>query len=65
MKGLNGEYLLKVCDDGVGFPKEIDFKNTETLGMQLINSLVIQLDVNIEQVNSNGTCFKINIKNLL
>jgi PAS domain S-box-containing protein len=62
MKGLNGKYLLKVCDDGVGFPKEIDFKNTETLGMQLINSLVIQLDGNIEQVNSSGTCFKINIK---
>ncbi len=62
MRRKEGECLLKVCDDGSGFPKEIDFKNTESLGMQLINSLVIQLDGNIEMLNESGTCFKINIK---
>ncbi len=62
MKGRDGEYLLKVCDNGTGFPLEIDFKNTETLGMQLINSLVIQLDGSIELLNKKGACFRINIK---
>lgn len=62
MRMNEDKYLLKVCDDGSGFPPEIDFKNTESLGMQLINSLVIQLDGDIEMVNETGTCFIINIK---
>lgn len=60
----NEEYILKICDDGVGFPEEIDFRNTETLGMQLINSLVKQLDGEIKLVENSGPCFIINFKEL-
>jgi two-component sensor histidine kinase len=53
----NEEYSLIVSDNGVGFPEEIDFKNTDSLGMQLVNTLVAQLDGNIILNRNNGTEF--------
>ncbi len=64
MAPKNEDYILKICDDGVGFPEEIDFRNTETLGMQLITSLVKQLDGEIKLVKSSGPCFIIHFKEL-
>jgi PAS domain S-box-containing protein len=50
----NGEKIsLTVSDNGSGFPENIDYKNTETLGLQLVNTLVDQLDGTIE-LNTNG-----------
>ncbi len=37
----------------------LDFRNTESLGLQLINSLVMQLDGTIQLKNDGGTEFKI------
>jgi two-component system, sensor histidine kinase PdtaS len=54
-----GEYLLRVGDDGVGFPDNLDFKNTHSLGLQLVNTLVNQLDGNIKLVENRGTCFHV------
>ncbi len=34
---------LEVADTGVGMPVDLDFKNTETLGLQLVNLLARQL----------------------
>ena len=50
---------LTVSDDGVGFPKNIDFRNTESLGMQLITTLTDQLDGTISLRNGCGTTFEI------
>lgn len=58
------DYLLNVADNGAGFPEEIDFQNTESLGLQLVNNLVNQLDGTIELDRSNGTRFKILFKEL-
>lgn len=58
------DYLLSVSDNGVGFPEEIDFQNTESLGLQLVNNLVNQLDGTIELDRLNGTSFKILFKEL-
>jgi two-component sensor histidine kinase len=57
--GDAGEYSLYVKDDGVGFPEDLDFHNTPSLGLQLVNSLVKQLDGSIELVNDTGTCFHV------
>ncbi|MCC7551854.1 MAG: PAS domain S-box protein [Methanobacterium sp.] len=57
--GGAGEYSLCVKDDGVGFPVDLDFHNTPSLGLQLVNSLVKQLDGGIELVNDAGTCFHV------
>jgi two-component sensor histidine kinase len=50
---------LVVSDNGVGFPEGLDFRNAETLGMQIISMLVDQLDGHIELGRQEGTFFKI------
>jgi len=50
---------LTVRDNGVGFPSEINFRNTSSLGLRLVNSLVDQLDGEIEMSAAGGTCFAI------
>jgi len=59
-----GTYTLNVSDDGVGFPKSIDYKNTETLGLQLVTNLVNQLEGSLEILNNVGTSFKIEFKDV-
>ncbi len=51
--------VLDVSDDGVGFPKEIDFKNTDSLGLKLVNVLNSQIDGEIKFKIDNGTEFMI------
>ncbi len=48
---------LKVFDDGVGFPPEVDFRNTQSLGLQLVMMLVHQLDATIRLSRTRGTQF--------
>jgi PAS domain S-box-containing protein len=52
-------YLLRVADDGVGFPRDVDFRATETLGMQLVCALTEQLGGTIELRSDGGTEFRI------
>ncbi len=47
-------------DNGIGVPENINFGNTKTLGLQLINSLTKQLDGNIVLDRKNGTTFILN-----
>jgi two-component system, sensor histidine kinase PdtaS len=58
----SGIYHLKVGDDGVGFPSDLDFDNTPSLGLKLVSTLVNQLDGEIELINDYGTCFHITIQ---
>jgi len=53
------DYILAVADNGKGIPGEIDFKNTDSLGLQLINILVEQIDGCIELKRDRGTEFVI------
>ncbi len=59
-----GQYELTVKDNGIGFPGDIDFENTDSLGLQIVNSLTGQIDGKIQLNNSQGTEFKINFKEL-
>jgi len=52
-------YVLRVRDDGVGFPADLDFRKTETLGMQIVNTLVSQIDGSIDLSREKGTEFTI------
>ena len=58
----SGIFKLTVSDNGIGFPENIDFKNTSSLGLQLVNELVKQLDGDIELNIDNGTEFVIVFK---
>jgi len=50
---------LRVSDNGAGFPAGVDFRNTESLGLQLVTTLVDQLDGTIELDREGGARFKI------
>jgi PAS domain S-box-containing protein len=57
------DYLLKVEDDGIGIPERIDFENTKSLGLQLVNILVTQLKGEISLDRTRGSKFSIRIVN--
>ncbi|MBI5679387.1 MAG: PAS domain S-box protein [Methanobacterium sp.] len=60
----NDEYVLIVKDNGVGHIKEHDLENGTTLGLSLVDSLVDQLDGNIEILEEEGTVYKITFPEL-
>ena len=55
----DGNITLIVGNNGVEFPEDLDWKNTESLGLQLVNILTQQLDGTIELDRTGGTAFKI------
>lgn len=57
-------YHITIADDGIGLPVDIDFKNTKTFGLQLVNMLMDQLDGTIEINQKDGTELKITFKEL-
>jgi two-component sensor histidine kinase len=57
-------YVLQVKDDGVGFPEGLDFRKTGTLGMQIISTLVEQIEGRLELSRENGTAFRVEFNEL-
>ncbi len=63
--GASGKYFsLTVRDNGKGFPEEIDFMETDSLGLQLVVSLVDQVEGSIELNTDGGTEFRIRFREL-
>ena len=52
-------FNLMVTDDGVGLPTNLDIPTAKSLGLQLINNLVKQLDATIKVETSGRTSFLI------
>ena len=50
---------MTVSDNGVGIPENFDIEELDSLGLQLVTSLVAQLDGELEIKRSNGTKFNI------
>ena len=61
---VDGNFILSIADNGIGLPNNFDFKNTASLGLQLVTSLVDQLDGSITLNKTRGTIFKITFKNV-
>jgi two-component sensor histidine kinase len=55
----SNSFILTVSDNGVGISRDLDIKDLESLGIQLIKTLVDQLDGKLELKNGNGTEFSI------
>jgi PAS domain S-box-containing protein len=55
----DGLYHLSFRDDGVGLPKDLDWRKAGSLGLQLVNQLTRQLRGTIEYHNGCGTEFHI------
>lgn len=58
------EFTLNVSDDGIGFPENVDFRQTTSLGLQLVTILVDQINGTIELEKNGVTSFKIRFKEL-
>ncbi|MDY9926758.1 MASE3 domain-containing protein [Methanosarcina sp.] len=54
-KGSDLQFTLIVADNGKGLPENIDFRNTDSLGLQLVNILVEQIEGSIELKRNSGT----------
>jgi two-component sensor histidine kinase len=50
---------LIVDDNGIGLPPDMDFRETTSLGLQLVNALVDQLEGTISLHRNGGTRFEI------
>jgi PAS domain S-box-containing protein len=51
--------ILTVTDDGYGFPVHLDFRHTESLGLQLVCTLTEQLRGTIALERHGGTTFRL------
>lgn len=54
-----GNLLLYVRDDGVGFPENFNWRESDSLGLQLVSTLSSQLHGKIEVSGQGGTSFRI------
>jgi len=59
MSAENGYVNLGIYDNGIGFPENVEFQKTETLGLQLVSALTAQLGGSISLDRSKGTRFAI------
>lgn len=59
MQKNEDNFVLELSDDGMGIPESVNFYDPDTLGLQLVNSLINQIDGEIELEKSVGTKFKI------
>lgn len=56
--GANG-YILTVADNGVGLPADLESRDSRSLGLQLVRSLVQQLDGKLAVERADGAAFTI------
>ncbi|MCC7576011.1 MAG: HAMP domain-containing protein, partial [Methanomethylovorans sp.] len=56
------KFTLLICDNGKGFPEDVNFRETESLGLQLVTTLVDQIDGTIGLEKNDGTRFTITFK---
>ena len=58
----NKNVHLIVQDNGVGLPEEINYENTDSLGLQLVITLVEQINGTIKLENNKGAKYTITFK---
>ncbi|MEI7672505.1 MAG: histidine kinase dimerization/phosphoacceptor domain -containing protein, partial [Deltaproteobacteria bacterium] len=66
MSRTENQIILLFADNGIGFPQHLDFRNSETLGLKLVQMLVKQLEGSIELDSKtdekDGTRYVIRLK---
>jgi len=59
VKSIKDTLKIVISDNGKGLPENIDFRNTESLGLQLVVTLVEQINGKISLETKKGTKFTI------
>ncbi len=65
LKEVENKLHFTVADNGIGLPENFNVEETDTLGLQLVYTLIDQLDGDIEVINDNGTKFLFNFTKLI
>ena len=55
----DNQFVLIIRDNGIGFPESLNFRETKSLGLQLICTLTNQLEGTITLDRDGGTVFRI------
>ncbi|MHB8054993.1 MAG: PAS domain S-box protein [Candidatus Aminicenantales bacterium] len=63
-RGPDNTIVLRVADDGIGFPKDFNFRQSDGLGLQIATLLVSQLEATIDLEQTNGTAFIVTFREL-
>ncbi|MBE9127144.1 MULTISPECIES: PAS domain S-box protein [unclassified Coleofasciculus] len=58
----NEDFTLIISDNGVGIPTTIDFRNTKSLGLQLVCGTTQQIGGTLELDRTQGTTFTLKFK---
>ncbi len=58
------EIHLFIKDNGIGFPQNLDFRKTNSMGFQVVCTLTDQLEGSIELSRQTGTAFHLNFNEL-
>jgi len=58
----DGEYEMIIRDNGIGIPENVDFMNTNSLGLKLVKILSEQLGGAAKLLRDNGTGFSIKFR---
>jgi two-component sensor histidine kinase len=62
-KEKGSHYILNISDNGIGYPENIDYKSTKTLGLKLIHNLARQLEGSINRdASKKGTFYIVKFK---
>lgn len=61
-KSSDDKMKLIIADDGIGLAEDFDIENAESLGLQLVTTLVTQVSGELEIDVTNGTSFGIEFK---
>ena len=64
LKEVEGEIILTIGDNGVGLPVPFEVLNSDTLGLQLVVTLVEQLDGKLVVNSENGTEYLVKFDNI-
>ncbi|QLE49003.1 PAS domain S-box protein [Nostoc sp. C057] len=63
LRNINNSIEMTIQDNGIGLPDNLDWTNTDSLGLSLVYDLVTeQLEGNITLERNHGTGFKIKFK---
>jgi two-component sensor histidine kinase len=63
VNGTEPNYEITLKDNGVGLPIGFNFESNDSLGMEIIDALIGQINAKIVSFNQDGACFVISFKN--
>jgi len=55
----SGRVCLSVCDNGVGLPADMDWRQSSSLGLRLVQLLARQIRGELDLCTEHGTAFQL------